>query len=262
MICSRVCAIILMLMVLEVGCATPPPPYEPFKTSREELFAKVKTIALAPVRIPADIEDQEPVRKKFESLIEAKLREAGFVVIPSSEYEALWKRTTEQMGGVYDPMTGKPDEAKTKAVITHTLRELQRTANAEAVLYSRVQPVVARFFNGMAKWDGTSESVTGAAATSTLARFLLIGPQAGTSGTVSALSLVAIINDINDVMMYANGGGIQLTARLSGHSFTPVPRKELFSTEEHYIKPVNLALDSLLKTEQASPAGQVKAKAQ
>ena len=259
MITSRVCAMILMLVVLVQGCATPPPPYEPFKTDRQELFAKVKTIALAPVRMPGEIEDREPVRKKFESYIETKLRQGGFTVIPSSEYQTLWKQATEQMGGVYDPLTGAPDEAKAKAVATHTLRELQRTTNADAVLYSAVRPVLAKFTGGMAHWDEASEPVN-APIDNTLARLLLSGNSA--SGTVAALSLVTFLDDMNNVTMYANAGGIQLTARLAGNTFVPVPRKELFSTDEQYYKPVRFALDPLLKGQLPSPAGQVKTKAQ
>src|SRR5207244_11695624 len=128
----------LLVISTELGCRTAPPPYEPFKISRDGFYGKVRTIVLAPVIVPANLEDQEPVKTKFESLVEAKLREAGFSLVPSREYSAIWQRTTDQMGGFFDPMTGKVDESKVKAARTHTLRELQRTAQADAVLFPNI----------------------------------------------------------------------------------------------------------------------------
>jgi hypothetical protein len=88
------------------------------------------------------------------------------------------------------------------------------------------------------------------------------GGQSGSSGSVAALSLIAIITDINDVTMYANAGGIQLTARLYGNAFTWLPRKDLLSTDAHYEKALRLALDPLMKTEQGPATTQVKVKGQ
>jgi len=264
----RVSAIVFLLMFLEVGCATPPPPYEPYKTSREELFGKVKTIVLAPVRIPAALEDQEPVKAKYESLIDAKLREAGFTVVPSLEYDVLWKRTTEQMGGLFDPMTGKMDEAKVKAVQSHIARELQRTVHADAIVYSTIQPVTIRFVNGVARWDGAEESIDDYKPNNAVDRILFSGRYGGATGTVTALSLITIIDDVNGVTMYANSGGIQLLALWAGRSlgsagnFVPVPRKDLFAGDDRYTKPVNLALNPLLNKGKSSEPEKEKSAAQ
>jgi hypothetical protein len=251
--------IFLLLIPIEVGCATSRPPYEPFTTSREEFFSKVKTIALATFLVPSDLEDPEPIKNKYEALITAKLREAGFTVILSSEYDAVWKRAMEQMGGIFDPITGKPDEAKRNSMKMHTLRELQRTVHADVVLYPRVQAKAVKFFNGIAVWDGATESLVGLQVNNAMNRFLH-RMYSKYSGTVSALSLITIIQDINGVTMYSNGGGIQLLAQLSGGSFVPVPRAELFSSEEHYTKSLNLALGSLVKNDQSLEGAKEKPK--
>jgi hypothetical protein len=237
------------LLVISTGlsCRTAPPPYEPFKIGKDEFYGKVKTIALAPVIVPSDLEDQEPVKAKLESLVEAKLREAGFLLVPSLEYAAIWKRISDQMGGFFDPVTGKVDESKVKAARTHTLRELQRTAQADTVLHPSIRVRGIQFFGGTAVWDGVSESIGDFEANNAVDRFLFAGRYSGYTGSVGAMSFVVVIEDMNGVDLYINGGGIQLLSKISSGKLIPLPRNRLFVKDEHYTTSVNLALDSLLR---------------
>src|SRR3970040_136883 len=77
------------------GCATTPP-YNPLKGTPEDFYGKIKTIALAPVGVPRDLETPDPVKAKFEPLIEAKLREAGFSVVPSRESAGIFASMNKQ----------------------------------------------------------------------------------------------------------------------------------------------------------------------
>ncbi len=236
----------LVIALLGAGCATAPP-YNPFKIAQDEFYGKIKTIALSPVAVAVDLEDAEPVKTKFESLIETTLREAGFSVVPSREYAAIWKRMTEQMGGFFDPVTGKRDETKLKTVREHTLRELNTKFTVDAVLYPSIRVVKANFVQNQATWDGTSESLT-------TGGFLgaLLGGQY--RGTVGALSLVAVIEDTHGVDVYINGGGIQVLSKVSGGGFIPVSRNELFANEERNVAAVNIALGSLVRKPVATEA--------
>ena len=255
---SRILLLAALLVIsTEPGCRTSPPPYEPFKISKDEFYGKVKTIVLAPVIVPSDLEDQEPVKTKFESLVEAKLREAGFSLVPPREYAAIWKRTTEQIGGFFDPVTGKVDESKVKAARTHTLRELQRTVQADTVLHPSIRVRGINFAGGTAVWDGVSESIGDFEANNAVDRFLFAGRYGGYSGSVGALSFVVVIEDMNGVDLYINGGGIQLLSKISSGKLALLPRNRLFAKEEHYTTSVNLALDPLLR--KAAPSD-VKAK--
>ncbi|HEX9445447.1 MAG TPA: hypothetical protein VGA73_15105 [Candidatus Binatia bacterium] len=223
----------------------------PFKIPQAEIKGKVKIVALAPINFPTDIDDPDPVKAKFESLITAKLKEGGFTVVPSSEYGALWKQMTEQLGGFFDPMTGKRDEQKFKTVREHTLRELSAKTKADAVLGSAILGFKAAFRLNRASWHGTSEDlVPGGVLTA-----VLIG---GHNGTVGALSLGVGLSDIHDVDLYMNYGGIQLLSKISRGNFSPVPRAELFADEERNRKAVDIALDPLLgkavPTEEADAA--------
>lgn len=219
------------------GCAVTTP-YNPFKVPQEQIKSKVKVVALAPINFPGDMEDTEPLKAKFEFLIEAKLRQAGFMVVPSREYDAVWKQTIEKLGGVFDPLTGKRDEAKFKTVREHTLRELATRTKADALLEHGIGVFKANFAGHLAQWHGTSESVV-------TAGFWGAFFAGGAQGTVPALSLVVALSDIHGVEMYVNVGGIQVLAKLSGQNFVTVQRYELFVDQERNRQAVNIALDPL-----------------
>ena len=63
---------------------------------------------------------------------------------------------------------------------------------------------------------------------------------------MNARQFILLNEDMNGVQMYSNAGGIQVLAKLSGGTFAPVPRDELFASEERNIAAVNIALGSLV----------------
>ncbi len=221
----------LLAALMATACAAAPP-YNPFKVSPDEFYGKIKAIALAPIAVERRIENPEPVRDTFESLISAKLREAGFATVPSREYAVIRAHATRRVGGYFDPVTGRRDESKFRAVREQILRGLRTDFNADAVLHPNIEVVTAQWNGMFAKWDGASESTGG-------------GPRA--SGQVSALSLVVTIEDMQGVNLYVNRGGIQLLAKVLGAGYHPVPRKELFAKEERNIEAVNRALGALVR---------------
>lgn len=241
----------LAVALIGAGCATTPP-YNPFKISQDEFHGKIKTIALTPVAVPRDLENPERVRAKFESLIEAKLREAGFSIVPARESGEIFERMTKQLGGFFDPVTGKRDEAKFKTAVEHTLRELGTRFNADALLYPSIVVVRAPFSVNRANWDGAQEP--------------MITPGSYGSaliGTVAALSLVVTIQDRTGAAVYINGGGIQVLTKIhkggffQPEKFIPVPPIELFAYEERNVAAVNIALAPLVRqpvpTEESKP---------
>jgi hypothetical protein len=247
--------VVLLLMVVEVSCSTSQPAYEPFKINRAVFLSKVKTIALAPLSVPGNFEDPEQIKDRYESLISLKLRERGFTVILSKEYQAVYKKTMEQMGGVFDPMTGKLDESKGKAVQMYTLRELQRVVRADAILYPQLYPYTVKHVSGVATWDGVSESITGSRVEDGIDRYFAAVRFGAGHGTVTALSLVVLIDDVDAVRMYSNAGGVQLLAHFSGGDFQSITRAELFPSEDYYTKSINLALGPLLNRDQPVDGG-------
>jgi hypothetical protein len=150
----------------------------------------------------------------------------------------------EQMGGYFDPKTGKKDESKIKAVNEHCYRELGRKFNSDAVLFSRISIVKASFAEYKASWDGTEESLD--MRSGTVKVLDLLFDTSITSGTIPALSLGVLIQDIHGTTAYVNWGGIEVLYKFSW-SHVPVQKSELFSNEERNIEAVNIALEPLIQ---------------
>jgi len=234
----RIRFIAIIVIVLISSCFPKTVPYNPFKVTQEEFFSKIKTVALAPFIVPGDLENKEHLKTKFETLVESKLHEAGFVVIPSREYGETWERMTKQMGGYFDAVTGKRDESKFKTVKEYTLREMRAKFNADAILYSGIRVVTVPFSRDTASWHGTSEDLT-----SGFFSTLLVSHH----GIVPAISLSVLVDDYNGIDMYFNMGGIQLLEKLSGGKLVAIPDSEILTSEERNAGAVNIALDPLVR---------------
>ena len=227
----------LIFTIVIAGCTT----HEPFTVSQEQFFAKTKTIALVPVTVPEGLEDAEPVKIKFESMIAAKLRDAGFVIVPSQEYSQIYRRVAEQGEAYPDSMMSEKKEAHFKELHETTCKELCTQFKVDAILYPSIGVVTAEWLSGRASWWGTSESVE--PITQAYLRSLFMS----TSGTVPALVLRVVVTDVTGSQLYTDGGGIQVLSKLSGlKTFVPVQRHELFVNEDRNSKAVNLALEKLL----------------
>jgi hypothetical protein len=229
----------VVIALIVVACATKTP-YNPFKIDQNEFYVNTKTIALLPCGV--QIKASEQVIAKFESLIENKLREAGFSVLPSKEYKDIWKHNVDQMGAIFDPKTGKRDDSKIKAIREQCYKELAGKLNVDAVLISRIMIVKAPFYRYTAKWDGTDESMD---IRHDAIKFLTTSMIR--HGSVPALSLAIAIKDIHGTPVYVNWGGIQVITKYSSKGFVQVPKNELFLDEERNVAAVNIALDPLIR---------------
>lgn len=255
MIKPQLTAIVALLFALLVaGCAIEPPaPPSHFTVTHDDFYAKVKTVAIAPLVIPADLANPTPVATKFETLIAAMLREGGYKVVPSKEYAALFEQAKGKYGGYFDAYTGKLDEAKYDAVLSATRQALNTRFKVDAVLYPRIQVVDAPWHDQWANWDGTTETIQSATwlVGKGVVKFVsqpemfLIGNGPHEDGTVKAYSLAVSIEDIYGNRMYTNQGGIQVLSKMTGSTFTPLPREELFNDESRNVKAVNIALEAV-----------------
>jgi len=194
-----------------------------------------------PLKVPSNLEDPDPVKEKFESLLRRQLSDGGltFVVVPSELEDSISKSYVEEVGGLYDPNTGEIDKEKSKNWRIKLYSEFQTRYDADAVLFSSIKVVLADFDNDKAKWHGTSQGVG-------KSKFLkgLLG--VSHSGTLRALSLGVILSDINDTTLYSIYGGIEVLEKMGPSGSQPVPRNELFTDEKRNLKAVHLVLDPLL----------------
>src|SRR6185437_12214213 len=106
---ARFRLVLAALAVLACACASTQKPYNPFLVPRESFYPGLKTIAIGPVVLPSDVEDPEPVRAWFSNSIAAKLKDAGFAVVPANEVASIMEARIKEAGGIFDPVTGKLD---------------------------------------------------------------------------------------------------------------------------------------------------------
>jgi len=225
---------------LAAGCGSKAVRYDPFRVPREQFYGGLKTIALAPIWTPKELVVPDSVKAKFESLLAAELRGAGFTVIASEQEQALWNSMTDSVGGFYDPKTGEVDTVKSRIVWDKVYSRLRTNFGVDAIMYPSILIVLAKFNNGKAEWDGTSEGVQ-------KGKFWTFLSGTSHSGTTRALSISITLKDSNFVTLYLNAGGIQALDKVGPFGgFEPVSQEELFAKEERNVKAVRLALDPLL----------------
>lgn len=230
------------LITFSTGCAVTP--YDPFIKSRSEIYERVDTLAMMPLKCP-DFDRKEEVSARYEALITERLETAGFKVIPSSEVSSIRDPMIEQMGGMFDSITGEADEEKLEAVRLHTMNELIAKFDIDAYIVPMIVIVRASWSGNSAKWGGVTDTVSGK--TGLWADFW---KNSNMSGTIPAMSLVVGLRDkTNSEVYYLGRGGIQLIAHYGetfAGGFVGIPKSEWFVDEEKDVIAVAIALSALV----------------
>jgi len=248
----------LLFALLMAGCAIEPPePPSHFTLAHDDFYAKVRTIAIAPLATPPDFENPTPVAAKFEMLIVKILRDGGYSVVSSTEYAAILDQAKSRQGGYFDPLTGKLDEAKYDAILKAARHDLSAKFKVDAVLYPSILAVDAKWFDQTAYWDGATDSIQsftglvekGVVKFVTEPETYLIGKGPHEEGTVKAYSLAVLIEDVDGNKLYANQGGIQVLSKMMGNTFIPLFREDLFNDEARNTKAVDIALEAVSRAE-------------
>jgi len=224
-------------------------PYDPFLVPKDSIFSRTRTIALAPAYASFELENPTTPCAKFDSLIAAEIRAAGFTVVPAHESAAIWERISDSVGGFFNPTTGARDSARFDTARRLAMDELRARFGADAWLHPSLGLVRADFRNGTAKWDGVKESYQ-----STGGKILNALGGVSTFGTAGAISLLVIVEDTRGVDLYANRGGVQLYVRPKGREFVEVPRGDLFIDELRNQTAVRIALGPFVRRGAPEPA--------
>jgi len=119
--CIRALTLVFLVAAI-TGCVTTP--YDPFVISRSEIYERVNTLAMMSLQCP-DFDRKEEVSARYEALIAEHLEAAGFEVIPSEESSSIRNSMIEQLGGMFDPITGTVDEEKQQALKAHMFSQLK-----------------------------------------------------------------------------------------------------------------------------------------
>ena len=222
--------------------------FNPFVKPKDEIYASIKTIALAPIGIPKDLPRQKELQQYFESRITQKLESFGFTVLSSDKYDKTYTAMIKSMGGLYDSMTGTINKEKYDAVIKHSLRQMKAIHNADAVVFSSISVFNVDFSNSTAAWDGTSEGVENSSTIPGQIIGGLFGFRKTYSGKCPVLSLVVELVDVFNNTQYYNRGGLQMISKIGAKgTFVNVPLNELLTDESVNAYSIKVALDPLDK---------------
>ncbi len=236
----------LLSTSVALGCATTPP-YEPYQVPREQFHAKVRTIGVAELAVPSDLENPDAVKQRFEAMIIQRLESQGFRTVPSEKVMPVWDEMEAQMGGMFNPMTGELDQKKFDTARLHLLQEIATQFGADALLHTTIGVVDAKFESGTAHWCGSSQRMQSVGST------LLDGLGGMTSaGTIKATCLFVVIEDMSGVDLYKDMGGIEVLGRLVIGGFEPRPQTELFIDVERNHAAVDSALGALARPDVAA----------
>lgn len=214
--------------------------FDPHKIPRDEFRRRVRTIALRPLFIPPEIENADTVRVRFEALITAALQRKGYTVIASRELEQTWQQLSEKTGGVYDPITGKPDEKKLETVKNYTARELAQRHKVNAVVASYIS--LNAVLPGVSPWTGRID--------------LWGDPITFNGGTVAAMPqrvVAAILNvaiyDTDWVELYEMWAGIEWVKVFILRGYDVKPTGRAYNDDNRNQHAIDLIFDPLVASD-------------
>ena len=204
-----------------VACAQPEPRYDPFVAPEAQVREAIEVVVATPLTHPDELHVSTAASQRIDSLVKAKLDSAGIQVVAAAEYSSIWDRILRQLGGFFDPITGERNEVKFEVARRELLRELRGRFGTDVLLYTELQIVEAVVDDGVAKWDGTSQSVTGRGARilgEFRATFQGDGFGSELFGTIDAVSLMLAIDDGDGKELYRHFGGVEVlsTSPLEG----------------------------------------------
>jgi hypothetical protein len=210
----------------------------PFIVPKETFSGSLRIVAVAPVRLPGDVEDPEPLRARYAALLADRLRGAGLTVVPPEQVGPIVEERTREAGGLFDPVTGKVDESRARTLRAAIGRDLKERFGADAWIDPQVRVVHAPVSHDQAQWDGVSDAVN----QGFFQKLLLTH-----SGAMPALSLAVWLVDAQGAQLYANAGGIHVLSHITlGGSPVRRTRAELFEDEARNADAVRIALAPLL----------------
>ncbi|MBN2087613.1 hypothetical protein JW758_04665 [Candidatus Peregrinibacteria bacterium] len=214
--------------------------YGAVKVDSQNLQKKIHKVAIIPPFIPEEIKNvRKDVSKTYEDLIISALKKGKIDSIPSEEYTKIWEPIKKNSGGLFDPLTGKVDENKMATLRQQAIEKMKNKFFIDGYVFINFTIASAIFEKSEASWDGVMDISTGY-------NSKFVYPNA--HGRMPALSLLIIINDLDENILYRNAGGIHLLKYIhpAGY-FVDVPIDDLFADKTKDIRAVNAAMKPFYK---------------
>jgi hypothetical protein len=233
-------AVGVVAAMLWSSCVTPQAPYDPFLGKGTNFTsAAVRKIAVYPMLVGKESPTINRAKAEVESAVESTLRGAGLHVVPVSDMAPIQDELIKSLGGLFDPITGKPVEEKVTTLQKHRREEAAARFGADAIVLASFEAATAPVVNSMARWNGAMEIATRGSKMDSF----FTGP---VNGDVPALSLVIRVEDVSGNVLFANAGGIQVLAKAQANRWVPIPDMDVLADSERNTNAVALALEPLL----------------
>jgi len=152
-------------------------------------------LCMLPAQLP--FEKDDPRRAALERIVARVFEAQSIEVAPSAEVQVELDGADEAAGEIFDPATGRVDEAKEAAYLDELERRLRATLGCGGLIELSLHQVIARYDGTNALWDGQRAKVnSNARIAGRIALSILAGAYITESGWVPALSLWVRITDL------------------------------------------------------------------
>ncbi len=219
-----------------LGCQTTPKPVPALRPAAGDFRVQVRALCLLPLDSQASLPDEPARLAAFEALLVDRLKRGEYHVVPAEQTVAAYRRATQQLGGAFDPHTGRRDAARYTTVRRQALHQVGTELGCQALLDPTIAVVSAPFSNGFARWDGVDVEVSDAFG--------------APHGWITALSLWVSILDFDDQEVFFNTGGIQPIFQIEMGVFDdelkPVPEAQLLTDPARNQKAIDVCLEPVL----------------
>lgn len=196
------------------------------------------TLCLHPLVLPETTGDTSAQRADVQRRLVDALTAASYLVPDPATVASVVERVRSEAGGVVDPLTGRRDEARYGAYRERRAVALAAELGCDAELFAQVVVLRARFVNGTAEWDGTSDAVS----SDGRAVLNLLGGVTE-SGWVAALSLWLRAADLHDEELAFRAAGIESLVSLGAFQNEDVLPDDVWLTD---VDKVDAAIRSAL----------------
>ncbi len=193
-----------------------PPPastdrVSPLLVPRDQILGKVRRVALSPLDT-AGFDVPDAVQQRLRELVRQELAPLNWEIVDSPEAREVL-RTKLRESSLFDPLTGKRDEARASAVRKSVFPLLGAGNPPDATLWIALVRTTAQHRKGDVEWDGVDQS---GFTMGPVVRSLFKGSAVEGSGAggIKAISLQAFLVDAEDNHLYRGRGGLQLTQKL------------------------------------------------
>lgn len=242
-VASRACLALALLLALALPARGEE--YDPYEIPREQFRAQVSRVALRPMRLPDNTPDAARVRAELETLITAELEKRGYTVIGSKTFAEIWRRYAADLGGVFDPVTGMPDAEKYALAQQHTVRELERTQNVDAVLTASIGLDAMTAYMGFWSWKAAGTAIRWKGRD-------LYSAQNQQPQRVEGPYLALTLHDPAQVLLYSGRIALTWSRVYAGGGYEEVPVAELYGDRGRNQEKVGLLLAPLVDRKAAA----------